>query len=200
METTSSALLEMEKTGHLDSSLGMLELQVIDYDGNGIEADRFSRVISTLIELHQNLARLLGIRNDRLKFRYFDSGSDVVIGITAVTGLIAVLGPLLLQFWDKVRFRDQESFGKDLEALSKGLEFIGKVQESVQKQALTAEEARNLKARVFTGVNTLVGLGATLPLRDSKVDQRQLLIEKRDVKLLGDGQPAETKDNSGEAA
>ena len=82
-----------------------------------------------------------------------------------------------------------------MEAFSKGLDFMTKVQEAVEKQALTQEEARNLKTRVFRGVENLVGLGVTLPLRDAAaVDQRQLLIEKRDLKLLGSGLPSEADD------
>jgi hypothetical protein len=187
LETTCQQLLEAEKIGQVEAEASILELQVIDYDGNGIEAVRLSKIIWTLTELHENLARILGIQNDKLRFKYFDSGSDLVIGITAATALIKILSPLLLQFWDKVRFRHHETFNKDIEALSKGLEFVTKVQDAVTNESITEEEGRNLKARVFSGVDDLIGLGATLPLKDTSVDQRQLLIEKRDTKLLGTG-------------
>lgn len=196
LQATCRNLLEMEKLGKLEASEGILELEIIDYDGKGIEDTRLEKIISTLTQLHTNLARVLGIQNDKLRFSYFDSGSDVAVGITAAAGLIAVLGPLLLQFWDKTRFRRQDTFTKDMEALSKGLEFVTKVQEAVGRGALTDEDAKNLKARIFGGVDDLIGLGATLPLRGSTLDQRQLLIEKRDTKLLGTGEPSPPRDDA----
>jgi hypothetical protein len=96
---------------------------------------------------------------------------------------------LFLQFWDKIRFRDQDTFEKDIEALSKGLEFLAKTKDAVDSGAITAEEAGNLKARVFRGVNDLVGLGVTLPLKgETAAEERKRLIERRNTKLLTAGE------------
>jgi hypothetical protein len=200
LQATSADLLEGEKVGQVEPSAAILELQLIDYDGKGIEPNRLSRVAVTLAGLYTNLARVLDVHDGKLTFKYFDSGSDVVMAIQGAKAVIDAMGPLLLQFWDKFRFRHHETFEKDLEALSKGLDFMAKVQEAVDKNVLSAEEANNLKTRVFRGVDELIGLGATLPLKDAAVDQRQLLIEKRDMKLLASGQPSEADDNPEEAS
>ena len=39
----------------------VLELQLIDYDGLGIEPIRLTRFVTTLIKLHANVARILGV-------------------------------------------------------------------------------------------------------------------------------------------
>lgn len=192
LEATSKDLLETEKVGEVPASDSLLALQVVDYDGQGIEPSRLIRVTEILTDLHMNLARMLDIHNDKLTFKYFDSGSDIIMAIQAAKAIIEALGPLLLQWWDKRRFQDHETYDKDMDALSKGLDLMTKTQETVTKGVLTDEEAKILKARVFQGIDDLIGLGATLPLRgNAEVDQRQLLIEKRDVKLLGSGQLAD---------
>jgi len=194
VEATSQQLLEAEKVGQVEPSDAVLELELIDYDGKGIEPIRLLRIISLLTRLHMNLARILGINDDKLRVKYLDSGSDVALAIQGAKAIIESMGTLFLQFWDKVRFRHQDTFERDIDALSKGLDFVTRVHEAVEKQALTEEDAKNLKTRVFRGIDELVKLGVTLPLRDSSVDQRQLLIEKRDTKLLGTGLPPEDDD------
>src|ERR1035441_4925981 len=197
METTSTNLLETEKVGRVEPSNGILELQLIDYDGSGIEPARLLRVISVLTRLHMNLARVLGVQDSKLRLKYFDSGSDVMMAVEGAKAVIESMGNLFLQFWDKVKFRHHDTFERDIEALSKGLEFVAKVHEAVENQAITEEEAKILKTRVFREVDQLIGLGVTLPLRNSTVDQRQLLIEKRDTKLLGTGMQSENEDDNG---
>lgn len=194
MEATSTSLLETEKVGQVGPSNGILELQVIDYDGGGIEPARFLRIIDILVGLNMNLARVLRVQDTNLRLRYLDSGSDVMMAIEGAKAVIESMANLFLQFWDKIRFRHHDTFERDIEALSKGLEFVTKIHEAVEAQALTEEEAKNLKTRVFREVDDLVGLGVTLPLRNSTIDQRQLLIEKRDVKLLGTGLQGSNED------
>ncbi len=190
-ETTCRTLLQDEKIGNTPKD-ATTELQVIDYDGKGIEPVRLERITFILVRLHTDLCHLLSIPESNLRFAYFDSGSDLVLGITAATALIATLGPLLLRFWDKARFRDQETFDKDLDSLGKGLEFMKKVEENVKGGAISDETARILTASVYKRIDELVGLGATTPLRGTiAIDQRQLVVSKRDVKLLGNGDPHE---------
>jgi hypothetical protein len=199
LQATCRDLLDLEKVGTVPASDSILELQVIDYEGQGIEPNRLAKIISLLTRLHSNIARVLNIQGDTLTIKYFDSGSDVILGLQAAKAIIATLGPLFLQFWDKVRFRHHETFDKDLQALSKGLEFMGKVQEAVANNTIDTETGEIMKVGVFRSVAKLVKLGVTLPLRDAAaVDQRQLLVEKRDVKLLGSGPPVETDEDPGE--
>ena len=87
--------------------------------------------------------------------------------------------------WDRIRFRDQDTFERDIQAISKGLEFLEKTKQSVDSHAITQEEADNLKARVFRGVNDLIGLGVTLPLKgETAAEERKRLTERRSTKLL----------------
>ena len=199
MEHTCTKLLEQEKFGSTRSSDGVIALQMVDYDEGSVDPARLARVASVLVSLHTNLARLLDVKDDKLAIKYLDSGSDFILGLQGAKAIIDAIGPLFLQFWNKLMFRRQESFERDIEALSKGLEFMGKTKEAVDKGVLTEEEGKNLRARVFRGVDELIGLGVSLPLKDSTlIDQRQLLIERRSVKLLGSGQAQPSEDDDTE--
>ncbi len=185
LQKTCKTLLEEEKIGEIEPTDSILEVQVTDYECRGIEPERLSAVFSTLAELQMNVTRLLRIEDHRLIVKYLDSGTDVKIGLEGVKDAIDAARDLLLQFWDKIRFRDQDTFEKDIEALSKGLEFLAKTKEAVATGAITAEEAGNLKARVFRGVDDLVGLGVTMPLKgETAEEQRRQLIDRRNTKLL----------------
>ena len=191
IEVTCRTLLDTERVAPPGMSSDSLDLEIVDYDGTGIEAARFSQIVSALIELHTNVSLALGTKDDKLKFEHFDSGSDVFFSIKAAAATIVSMSGLFLHVWSKVRFRDNETFERDIDSLTKGLEFVGKLQEAVQTKSLTEEEAKNLKTRVFSGIATLVRLGTTRPLEPSSVDERELLIGKRDTKLLGTGLPIE---------
>jgi hypothetical protein len=96
---------------------------------------------------------------------------------------------LLSEYWEKIRFRNYDDFSKKMGAVLETLTVIQTVKDAVEKKAITEEEGKLLKARVFTEVDRLIGLGATLPFDHDieEISQRALLIEKREVKLLGAG-------------
>jgi hypothetical protein len=192
MEKTCRTLLEQEKIGEVPATDKIIELQLTDYEGKGVEPERLSVAFAELADLQMNIARLLRVADHRLTVKYLDSGTDFKIGLEGAREAIDAMRALFLQFWDKIRFRDQDTFEKDIEALSKGLEFLAKTKEAVDSGAITAEEAGNLKARVFRGVNDLVGLGVTLPLKgETAAEERKQLVERRSTKLLIAGDDAQ---------
>lgn len=136
------------------------------------------------MELHMNLAILFDLKQDTLTFKYFDSGSGVLVGIAAAVPIITALGTLLNQWWDKIRFYRYDSYDKKVEAISKTLEIVDTIQQKVNGSAITAEVGENLKVRLFREVEKLTEIGAMVPLKDATIDQRQLLTEIRNTKLL----------------
>jgi hypothetical protein len=195
-------LLEAEKLGSAAGTEEILELQLLDYDGTGIEADRLAKFVSIIIRLHTDLARILGISEDRLRYVYFDSGSDLVAGIKCAAERIDKVKMLFKEFWERIVFRRYEDFGKKMDAIAKGLSIVGTIQDAVKQNTISQEEGSVLRTRVLGEVGDLIGIGATLPLHEGAVtvDQRKLLIESRDAKLLGSGQPAEAPDGPPEEA
>jgi hypothetical protein len=193
LSTTCEQLLETEKIGTVAPSEGIVEVELITYaDEDGLSPLRLEKFIPAIVELHTNLAIVLAVPPGTLTFKYFDSGSGVVMGIQCAKEIAGALNTLLTQWWDKIRFWRYDTFEKRMEAISSGLTVAETVHEAVNKGTITEEEGRNLKLRILRRVDDLVGLGATIPLGDkATVDQKQLLTEMRNTKLLVSGEPAE---------
>ena len=197
LEGTCSQLLDAEKIGAPASHDGILELQVIDYDGAGISPNRIALLVSSVVKLHTDLARIHGITGDRLRFAYFDSGSDLLVALQCAKAIIESMKSLLAEWWKYIRFRSYESFEKKMDAISKSLSVMESVQTAVESKVIDEETANILKTRVLIEVDNLIGIGATLPLPvgTEKIDERKLLTDQRNVKLLGPGEPEVPSDN-----
>ncbi len=188
MEITSKVLLHDEKIGKVPATDSILELEVADYGDDGIEPVRMEAVFRILRDLEMNISILLRSPDHHIVVKYLDSGCKFTIGLEGLKEPIEALGTMLERFWDKRRFRDQDTFEKDMEALSKGIDLLAKTQEAVQAGTMTAEEAANLKTRVLRRANDLIGLGVTLPLGGATAEEeRKQLKEKRSTKLLTAG-------------
>jgi hypothetical protein len=104
---------------------------------------------------------------------------------------------VISEWWNKIRFWNFDTFEKRMGALSTGLTVMGEVQTAVDKAVIDVETGNLLKTRILRKVDDLIGLGVFLDTEDEaeRVDNRGLLIEKRDTKLLGTGRPSESADN-----
>lgn len=202
LATTCRELLEKEKVGELKPSEGIVRIEIIIYaDEDGISPKRLATFVETVSELHRDVAIVLGVPSDSLTFKYFDSGSDLLVGVKCGKEIAETLSTLLMQVWGKFRFWRYDTFEKRMASISKGLDIIDRIHESVQKGTVTEEEGTILRVKIFHEVDTLIGIGATVPLGESAtLDQKQLLTEMRNTKLLGSGESPEVAAQSGPAS
>jgi hypothetical protein len=202
LAATCRDLLEKEKVGVLKPTEGIVQVELIIYaDEDGISPKRLGTFVETMSDLHRDVAIVLGIASDTLTFKYFDSGSDVLFGIKCTKEIAETLNTLLRQVWDKLRFWKYDTFDKRMESVSKGLDVVDKIHQSVEKRSLTEEEGNILKVKIFQKVDIMIGIGATVPLGESAtVDQKQLLTEMRNTKLLGSGESVEAVAQTGPAS
>jgi hypothetical protein len=189
MQSTSKRLLEEEKVGKTQDSEGLVELDLIEYDGErGIPAARFQAFVSTVIELHLCLSYIYGLRQDELTFRYLDSGSKFTVAAKCAKPIAEAMVLLVSAFWDKFRFWNHDTFNKNLETASKALAFAEQVDLQVEKKVITREEGDNFKRRALAAAEKLTGIGASTPMAgELTVDPRRLLEQSKDTKLLGSG-------------
>jgi hypothetical protein len=198
LEMTCTKLLEHEKVGTVQSTEGIVQLELADYDGKGIEPERLRVLVTTLRDLHTNLSRLLGVKGDALRFKYFDSGSSVLLGIQCGKELAKTISDLLKTWWDKLKFSDFDTLDKKIDAVERAVAMSEKMKAAIDNGAVNEEEGKILTHRIFQDVNVLVGIGVTPPLEDEvTVDQRALILAKRDVKLLQSGDEPKAE-NEGE--
>lgn len=189
LSATCSRLLEAERIGEPVPDTTLVEIELVDYDGTGIEAARVNQFFASLTELHTLLCRTLGITDDHLKIIYLDSGSNLLAGIQAGKSIVEALVLLFKEFWEKIKYARFDDFDRKVESLSKGLTFAATLQQQIDNNVVDAETGRILKHRVLSEMTTLIGIGAMLPENEvsERVDQTKLLAEKKGVKLLGTG-------------
>jgi hypothetical protein len=185
-----SELLDREKVGPPEADTEIVEVELVDYDGSGIEVERVSQLFASLNVIHLSVARVLGMSDAHLKVLFLDSGTNFLIGLRISKAVGETLGKLLKEFWDKVKYRKFDEFDRKIESLSKGLSFSETVQLQIEKKIIDEETGNILKYRVLSEMTTLVGIGAMPPPDKTyeRIDERKLLSEKRGVKLLGTGE------------
>ncbi len=111
-----------------------MPVEIIAYaDEDGISAKRLATFVETNLGLARDIAIVLGIPSDVLTFKYFDSESDLLVGIKCGKEIAETLNTLLRQVWEKFRFWRYDTFEKKMESISKGLEVVDRIHESVQK-------------------------------------------------------------------
>jgi hypothetical protein len=189
-------LLEAEKIPAPSPGNEIFEVRLLDYDGSGVENERVQQFFSSMAELHAMLSQFLQTSDSHLKVAYVDSGSDLLVAFQCAKALADIMRGLFAEFWEKVKFRPFDEFEKKIDALSKGLAFVGQVKAQVENQVISETDARVLTHRVLAEMTTLVGIGASLPQDEviEMVDHRKLLAEKRGIKLLGGGSDKSSSD------
>jgi hypothetical protein len=185
-----TVFLEAEKVQPPTDTDEVFALSILDYDGTGVSAVRMQESLSSLIALHTDVARILGVKDSVLKIAYTDSGSDVVLGLAATAAVIGALRLLFNEYWEKVKFRQFSEFDRGMQSLEKGLTINQKLSEQVEAKSLSEEEANVLKQRLLSQMGKLIGNGTMTPLDNTAnvmPDERKLLTYMRDTKLLGTG-------------
>jgi len=132
-------LLEKEKVGTVEPSDGIVRVELVDYDGKGIEPERLRLLSITVRQLHTNIARIHGIEGDQLRFKYFDSGSPVLMGIQCAKEIAETLNKAMLEWWDKIRFAPFEKFDRKMESMSKGMALMETVRSTVRSSTRRRE-------------------------------------------------------------
>lgn len=193
LEKACSQLLETEKLGEVKPEQ-MVEVELIDYDGTGVEIERVRQLFASLADLNVHIARILGITDAPLKVLVLDSGSNLLVGVATTATISKTIKELFLELWEKIKYRRFEEFDRKVESLTKGLTLAATIQEQIEKKVINEETGKNLQYRILDEMTTLIGIGAMLPAQEisEKVDRKRLLAEKKGIKLLGSGEQAST--------
>jgi hypothetical protein len=188
--TVAAKFLVVDKVHPPTEGDEVLELLILDYDGTGVLAERVQQSLTSLIELHTHLSRILGVTDSVLKITYTDSGTDLVLGLAAAAAVIGALRLLFNEYWEKVKFRQFSEFDRGMQSFDKGLTINRKLHEQVDAKSLTEEEANVLRQRLLSDLGKLIGNGTMIPADNTvnvMADERKLLTNVRDTKLLGAG-------------
>lgn len=189
-ERTCSQFLESERLGQVTDADELLELQLVSFDETGLTPERLVQFVETVNQLNTNFARVLGIAGGRLRIVYLESGSDDIFGFKSAKEIVLVIKELIFEVWDKVKYSGFERFEKKAEVLGSGLKAMALIDAAVTNNVITPEDGSIIKQHLLNDVQILIGIGATLPTNQEvvEVDQRKLLMDRRNARLLGEGE------------
>lgn len=180
-----------------DPSEGVLQLEVLDDDGKGIEIARFNEVLRSLAELHAAVSRFVG-DDSQLRIAYGDSGSDFGLGLVAKKVTIDVIRSLFRDGWSHIRFWREVGFERRIETMGKGLQFVADVRKKGQTGEIEPEVARRVESAILVQMEKLMGNGVALrePIAQTTIPRRELIAGARNLKLLRAGDPSDDDDTS----
>lgn len=182
-------LIYKEKLSFIGENEDVFEIQIYDFDNNGIEVTKINKVLNSIALLIENISRLLNVPATGVKISYVDSGSDFIFAIKSAKAIIDFLKLLYSEFWLKIRFDTYDRFDRKIDSLTKGLKFAELVQEQIGKNVVDEETGKIIIHNVISEMTNLIGWGI-LPKEiehEDNFNNRKLLESKKDIKLLNEG-------------
>jgi hypothetical protein len=172
----------------------IIEFEVIDVGDRGISFDRFEAILKSIHHIHDSVARGLEIEG-RLAIAYLDSGSNSIVSIKSDGKIIDGIRRLISEIWDRIRFGKYHKLERKLEAAEAGISFVEMIEQKQKDGKMDHEFASKLKHSVISETISLFGKAATLReiQIETTLDNRKLLIERLDVKLLEAGTDSQDK-------
>jgi hypothetical protein len=183
-----TAVEVLDKSHTAPPEQSYIEIELADYDGDGIEIDRIERFASAIAELYERFAILLKAPHIPLKINYIDSGSNVLFSLSGASKIIDSMRDLLREIWNAVQNRKFDRFDKLVDSISKGLTLTKLVQDQIDSKVLDANEGETIKEMILTNIKKLFDVGAMPAKVEVPVPiDRQALLTEKNVKLLEDG-------------
>jgi hypothetical protein len=178
-----------------DESEAILDLQVHDFDGDGVTLFRLAAVLRSLERIHAALAQYLDPAS-ALRIAYADSGSDIALGVIAKKVGIAALQSLFRDGLKHLRFWKENGFDRRLESLGRGLTFVAEIRAKGERGEVDPELVKRLESAVLVEMEALLSAGVSLrePIAVEPVAPHQILRSVRDQRLLSGGSESSSDD------
>lgn len=167
---------------------GILQLELIDFDNNGVPVSRLEEVLGSLGRLHRAVCEVTGEEGE-LRVAYGDSGSDLGLGIIGKRLGIAAIQSLFRDGWQHIRFWREIGFDRRLESLGRGLSFVADVRMRSDTGQIAPETATRIEQATLREMEKLMGSGVA-PRHEERTEplaRRELVSGARDVRLLSRG-------------
>src|SRR5262249_11832732 len=106
---------------------------------------QLAHIIEAIDELYATITKVYHIQQSELVVGSLDSGSDKSLDVIGIAKAIEKLSALLLESWDRVRYKSGTLLHVNAKAALEGLSVIGEIQSLHERNAITDEEAEKLK-------------------------------------------------------
>jgi hypothetical protein len=172
----------------------VLELEMVDFDGAGIDIARVQELLSALDDLRMQLSMFLELPESHLKVRYVESGSAIHIHVEGMGEIIDGLRKLVGEIWTRFMNRKFDRIDRRNASIAGEFELIDKIQERIDAGTIPPERGEMLKHQILDDAQRLINSG-TIP-EDAQamepVSKQKLLAEALGVKLLGTGESSDS--------
>ncbi|MBI5726217.1 MAG: hypothetical protein HY965_00065 [Ignavibacteriales bacterium] len=161
-----------------------LEIEILDYEGNGLLPGKLAAILESLHKLHGFVTKIMEDKSAKLTISYMDSGSDFILGLQSSFKAIEIMRTLFQQFWQRIRFKAAVEIEKNSDSLTKSLNIMQHISRQEKNGVFDAETAGKLKAAIHEEMVNLIAAGVLLKEfeQEEKFDRRKLLHEKREIK------------------
>ncbi len=162
----------------------VIEIEVFDFQGNGVSVSRLSSILESLQKLHQMICRVLEEKQSRMHITYVDSGSDIMIGLHCSMKISELMKTLFSQFWQKVKYKQYDEFEKAHDYLVKGLNITQHIIRQEKNGIFDADQASKYKYALIDEMIKLTSSGVVLKDvdGDNRSDRKKLMLDKREIR------------------
>lgn len=171
----------------------ILELEMIDFEGTGIDVTRVQALFSALEALRMQISLFLKLPESHLTVHYIESGSEIRISVEGLGDIIDGLRNLFTEIWTRIVNRKFDRIDRRNASIEGDFELIYKIQRQVEEGLMPAEDGERFKLQILAETQALLDSGtmlAEVPTVEP-INRKKLLAEGRSIKLLGSGEPAD---------
>ena len=113
-------------------------MELVEYaDEEGFSPKRVQILSESIRKLHTSLGILYHSESQKITFKYFDSGSGLLVGILCGKKIAETISKLFSEWFETIVCFKYDSFDKKLAAATKSLSLAGSVEESIKNGVLT---------------------------------------------------------------
>lgn len=171
------------------ASTKIIQLEIHDYDGEGIDLDRLRQVVERIQRLYAALSEFVDSDAPEPLLAFADTGSSLNIGIKGAAKVIEAFGKVVGDAWNAVRRRKYEDHALQLDSVARTLSVVATIKASEERGEIQPETAQRLTTQITQNVLGLLD-GGTAPKEMEFVveyDRQATIRAARDVKKLKSG-------------
>ncbi|HEX2077381.1 MAG TPA: hypothetical protein VHG08_06715 [Longimicrobium sp.] len=183
-------VLTKDREPAIAQELATVDLEVVDYNGQGIPVARLRDVFAAIVRVAEEIARFEGVDDPAIRIHLIESGSSILVVVSGAKKVIETIHKLLKDVWARIVLMKFDNFDRTIQSLDGTVQLFERIQEAEAKGALTPEDAARIRHVVQTEMETLIHQGTALKedLAAEAWDGPKLLAEAREVRLLGPGE------------
>lgn len=140
-----------------------LTVIVIEEEGQFSRPERLIEVLSGVVALYENCARIEGVTSSHLTVLACDSGSDKSFDFLGFAKVMEQVKEIFIALWDRVVFYKEKKLSSQIEVVAQGLPVLAKLTELESTEILGREEAEIIRRGILDGCGRILRAGAIIP-------------------------------------